>query len=120
MNARTVLVALSSLVLAACAGMPATSWPVQSTLRPGDSTTLPDRTRLQYVGTRNDSRCPPQVQCFHAGDAEVHLRTERAGVAHDLVLLASTSSLDDGDLHIALVDLAFGDAPAATLRVDRR
>lgn len=120
MNARAALVALSCLLLAACASAPATSWPVQQTLRPGESLTLPDRTRLHYVGTANDSRCPPQVQCIHAGDAEVHLRMERAGVARNLVLPASASSLDEGDLHIALVDLAFGDAPAATLRVDKR
>ena len=120
MNARAVVVALSSLLLAACASAPATSWPVQSALRPGESITLPDRTRLQYVGTRNDSRCPPQVQCIQAGDAQVHLRMERAGVARDLVLLASASSLDDGDLHITLVDLAFGGAPAATLLIDKR
>lgn len=120
MNTGTILVALSSLLLAACASAPAASWPVRSVLKPGESTTLSDRTRLQYVGTRNDSRCPPQVQCIHAGDAEVHLRVQRAGVTRDLVLLASVSSLDDGDLHIALADLAFGSSPAATLLIDKR
>lgn len=120
MNARAALVALSCLLLASCASTPATSWPAQSALRPGESLALPDRTRLYYVGIANDSRCPPQVQCIHAGDAEVRLRVEHAGVARDLVLPASVSSLDDGDLHIVLVDLAFGDAPTATLRVDKR
>ena len=120
MNARAALVALSCLLLASCASTPAASWPVQSALRPGESLTLPDRTRLRYMGVANDSRCPPQVQCIHAGDAEVHVRTERAGMARDLALRASASSLDDGDLHIVLVDLAFGDAPTATLRVDKR
>ena len=91
-------------------------------LRPGETATLADGGTLRYERLVNDSRCPPDVQCIWAGDAEVafawtprgaaterfSLHTKPGGEAHPL----------DAGRQLRLVSLARGDAPVATLQVD--
>ena len=65
---RLPLVALV-VVMGACESAPTSpTLPATFTLKPGESTTI-GATRVAFVGVASDSRCPIDVQCFHAGDA---------------------------------------------------
>ena len=87
---KTALLLLLTLVLPACASTGTTSaLPAEATLTPGHRIALSDRAQLEYVGTFDDSRCPPDVQCIHAGDARVLLRIAENGDSRDVVLAAS-------------------------------
>ena len=91
-------------------------------LRPGETVALAGGGSLRYERLVNDSRCPPDVQCIWAGDAEVAfawtprgasterftLHTKPDGAVHPL----------DADRRLRLVSLARGDSPTATLQVD--
>lgn len=92
------------------------------TLAVGQSATLPDRSALRYVGTIDDSRCPPDVQCIWAGDAEARFEWHAQGSSS-----AETFSLHTGQGErsrmlagrtLVLESLARGDAPAATLKIE--
>ncbi len=48
------------------------------TLGLGQGTQLSDGSRLSYTSLVNDSRCPLDVQCVWAGDAEIALRWKPA------------------------------------------
>ena len=78
---------VSALACTGCSSLPrdgvqvALSQPF--TLRPGERAALPQQASLRYVGVENDSRCPPQVQCVWAGDADVKLVFEQAGAVTD-------------------------------------
>ena len=90
----------------------------------GESTRLADGSRLRYLRLLNDSRCPPDVQCVWAGDAEIALRWQPAGGrAQDLSLHTSnvrgSNNARIGDRRVTLVALDRGIAPAATLRIER-
>ena len=74
-----LLIAVSALLLAACAaeaagvraGGPRLSDGDSFRMQPGTSVSLPGEGRLHYLHVANDSRCKPDVQCVWAGDAEV-------------------------------------------------
>ena len=95
------------------------------TLGIGEKATLADGSRLTYLSLVNDSRCPPNVQCIWAGDAEIELRWEPAGSGKSNTFSLHTSPIQDhgqtgqdvGNLHIALQTLERGIAPKATLRI---
>lgn len=109
------------LALGACASTVATTpLPIEATLVPGQRLALPDRVRMEYVGTFDDSRCPLDVQCIHAGDARVVLRFAEGDATRDLALAASAQGQprQSGRWRVTLLHLARGTAPAATLRVD--
>ncbi len=110
-------------------------------LAPGERIALPAGATLHYVGVRSDSRCPPAVQCVWAGEAEVvfQFTPPRPTPATTRVRAAPTrESPDDqppaevvlytprqptspmGDWQLQLVSLAFGPAPAATIRLHQR
>jgi hypothetical protein len=94
-------------------------------LAPGESATLADDSRLDYVKLDGDSRCRPDVQCVWAGDATIAMRwTPAAGamVAQDFVLHTTLDpkSFDADGRTITLQALERGDAPKATLRVDAK
>ncbi|HEY0504959.1 MAG TPA: hypothetical protein VGD42_15870 [Lysobacter sp.] len=110
-----------SLALCACTGSVATrTLPAEATLSPGQRMALPDRAWLEYLGTYDDSRCPPDVQCIHAGDARVVLRIGDADAARDLALEASKQGQPRqvGRWRVTLLQLPHGAAPRATLRID--
>ncbi|GAA5079900.1 hypothetical protein [Lysobacter panacisoli] len=113
------VVALLLLTVAGCATTPTPALPLEASLRPGQSIDLPGHARLRYVGTFDDSRCPPDVQCIHAGDAEVRLRVEREAGAEDVIIHASDATArTTAPWRITLLRLAHGAAPVATLRVE--
>ena len=90
-------------------------------MRPGDRVTLPDRSVLRYVDVVTDSRCPPEVQCVWAGDAEVAFtRTVDGATAQSFSLHTGRGarSEDFGGRRLTLVSLARGKGPQAELRLD--
>lgn len=124
---RTALLVLPLLaILSACASAGAGSTRalapgVPATLSPGESATLPDASRLTYVGVRNDSRCPPRVQCIQAGSATVAFRHDAGGAAHEVVLVTGKQdSAELGAWRLTLAALDFGTPPRATVRIDAR
>ena len=90
-------------------------------MRPGDRVTLPDRSVLRYVDVVTDSRCPPEVRCVWAGDAEVALTRTVAGAAAQSFSLHTgrgARSQDFDGRRLTLVSLARGKGPQAELRLD--
>ena len=90
-------------------------------MRPGDRVTLPDRSVLRYVEVTTDSRCPPEVRCVWAGDAEVAFTRAVAGAAAQSFSLHTgrgARSQDFGGRRLTLVSLARGAGPQAELRLD--
>ncbi|HEY1140205.1 MAG TPA: hypothetical protein VGE88_08380 [Lysobacter sp.] len=119
MTLRTALL-VSALFLTACASTPKVALPVEARLHPGQRMSLPEGARLTYVGTVNDSRCPPEVTCIHAGDADVRLQFIKTGAVLDVELKASEQGKPRaiGAWRVTLVGLGTGPRPPATLRVD--
>ena len=92
------------------------------TLNLGQSTQLGDGSELRYTSLVNDSRCPPDVQCIWAGDAEIALRWKPArGSAQNIRLHTSTrigaNSARIGERTLTLASLERGIAPKATLTI---
>ena len=114
---------LSLTALSACASGASSAGSggdgLEATLKPGEHVDLSDRSRLRYIGVSNDSRCPPNVQCIRAGDADVNFEFAPAsGAAQTLVFNTErTTRLSAGRWSIELTALAAGDAPAATIKV---
>ncbi|WP_157475065.1 hypothetical protein [Lysobacter sp. Root494] len=90
------------------------------TMSAGDKVSLPDASTLRYIGIANDSRCPPDVMCIRAGDADVLFDHTGNGSAASRVTLNTERqrSTSLGKWHLELVDLATrGAAPVVTLRI---
>ncbi len=91
-------------------------------LLPGESASLPDGL-LRYVRLVGDSRCPPDVQCVWAGDAEIQVRWQAAGgraqdaALHTSPLQGRQTAVTFGPHRVSLDALARGIAPQATLRI---
>ncbi len=90
----------------------------------GERATLADGSQLTYLRLVNDSRCPPDVRCVWAGDAEIRLRWQPVrGAASELSLHTSPlrghgqTEATVGGLRIALQSLERGVAPKATLAI---
>lgn len=93
-------------------------------LAPGQSATLADNSRIDYIKLDGDSRCRPDVQCVWAGDAVIVMRWTPAAAmtAQDFALHTTLDpkSFSTGDRTITLIALERGDAPKATLRVEAK
>lgn len=86
----------------------------------GQRISLPDATTLHYAGIANDSRCPSDVQCIRAGDADV-VFDYTSGSGHAARVILNTERMRSSPLgawRLQLVDLAQGATPHATLRID--
>ena len=91
-------------------------------MQPSETVVLSDRSTLRYVNVTSDSRCPPGVQCIHAGNAVVDFQSQPAGGRMQSFTLNSPEqpqSRDLGSLRVTLKSLAFGSAPQAQLNVER-
>lgn len=93
----------------------------------GNHATLADGSRLTYVQLINDSRCPPNVQCVWAGNAEIQMRWAPAGSSNGREFSLNTSSMgnkptfvDVGPYEIHLSALERSDAPSATFDIKPR
>ena len=124
-----LLIAIAAIALAACTTAPAASTATRVAdgasieLAPGESATLVDDSRLDYVKLDGDSRCRPDVQCVWAGDATIAMRwTPASGAAQDFELHTTLDpkSFDTDTRTITLTALERGDAPKATLQVDAK
>lgn len=89
----------------------------------GARASLPDGSQLAYLELVNDSRCPPDVRCVWAGNAEIRLRwTSTRNDSRDFTLNTSpvggkATSATLGEFEIRLQALERGVAPAATLEI---
>lgn len=85
----------------------------------GQQVALSDGSTLRYAGIANDSRCPPDVQCIRAGDADVLFDHAFQGSTHRVTLntehLRATTL---GAWQLQLIDLAPGVAPRVTVRIE--
>lgn len=106
-------------ILSGCASGPITPGH-EFTLAVGQRVSLPDSANLHYIGIANDSRCPPQVQCVRAGDADVLFDFTPNDAATSRITLNTERNLSAavGAWQLQLVELAPGDNPDATLRID--
>ncbi|MDR7136347.1 hypothetical protein J2X06_003573 [Lysobacter niastensis] len=124
LRSRVCWLVLGLSLLTACAGATSHDEPEQAqaqalTLRPGDKVPLGDQGALRYVRTVNDSRCPVDVQCVWAGDAEVLFEfTVERKTPQPLTLTFTQPTMPLGARWIHLIALERGAAPAATIRID--
>ncbi len=92
--------------------------PIQ--MAPGQQISLSDGATLRYLEVAADSRCPPGVQCIHAGNADVVFEFADTGKTARRVTVntdpPATASI--GQWQLRLLALAFGDAPQATVQID--
>jgi len=90
------------------------------TLAVNQQVTLPDAAALRYIGTANDSRCPPDVQCVRAGDADVLFDFMAKGTPPSRVMMNTerARSVIIGAWQLQLVTLAPGEAPRVTVRIE--
>jgi hypothetical protein len=125
---RHAAIAALFLAASACASLdePAPSTMVVPgttfTLAPGGIAALPGGDRLRYAAVTADSRCPPDVQCVWAGEATVAFDVLPAGGMPQRIslVLPREPVAVAGAWRIHLLELARGEAPAATVRVDPR
>ena len=106
--------------LAGCASSGAASPGSDFAMAAGQRVALPDASTLRYTGIGNDSRCPPDVQCIRAGDADVFFEHAAAtGTARLTLNTERNRSLPLGAWRLQLVDLApRGNPPVAVLRIE--
>ena len=130
MPAPHLIAAVAALSLAACSSVASSAGGDGGGARvadgstfqmtPGQLVTLADASTLRYERVVNDSRCPPDVQCVWAGDAEVAFTWRSSGGGRDAFSLHTgrgDKSHAIGGRTVTLVGLARGAAPEATLRV---
>lgn len=99
-------------------------------LLPGDSARLADGSTLRFERVISDSRCPPDVQCIWAGDAQLLLHWQpSAAISHSLQLHINTrigpdrATLPEGNdglrRSVQLTALGHAQPPRATLHIQR-
>jgi hypothetical protein len=114
----TVLAVLA--LLSGCATTGAVIANSDFTMSSGEQVSLPDASTLRYIGIANDSRCPPDVTCIRAGDADVLFDHAVNGSAASRVTLNTERqrAATLGRWQLQLVDLAtHGAPPNVTLRI---
>lgn len=123
-----VIASLLPLLFAACSTSPAGASGLRAiadgetfALASGERVALADRGTLRYVRVVKDSRCPPDVQCVWAGDAEVEFEWTAAGDRPETFSLHTglgDRSKELGGSRLTLVGLARGANPEAQLRIE--
>ena len=91
-----------------------------TSMAPGESVRLADGATLQYVRVAQDSRCPPNVQCIRAGDADIEFRYTPNGGAATTVTpnLPEAPVKSLGAWQLTVQALGFEAPAAVTLRID--
>jgi hypothetical protein len=86
----------------------------------GESVRLSDGATLQFVRVAQDSRCPPDVQCIRAGDADIEFRFTPVGGAASTVTpnLPEAPVKKIGAWQLTVQALGFEAPAAVTLRID--
>lgn len=95
-----------------------TGQPIQ--MSPGQQIALPDGATLRYVEVAADSRCPPDVQCIRAGDADVVFEFAEAAQPARRVTVNTDppATATIGQWQLRLLALEFGESPKATVQID--
>lgn len=128
-----LLATTMSLLLSACVSAPAANPSASArgrviadgssfAMQPGETVTLSDRSTLRYVGVKSDSRCRPDVQCLHAGNAVLGFESRESGASARSFELSSPDQPQSSDLRglqVTLESLTFDAAPRAHLKVAR-
>ena len=113
--------ALAALaILSGCASSGAVTTGQDFQLSVGQQVALSDGSTLRYAGIANDSRCPPDVQCIRAGDADVLFdHAPRQGSMHRVTLNTERLRIATiGVWQLQLINLTPGDAPRVTARIE--
>jgi hypothetical protein len=107
-------------ILSACASGSSIAPYQDIALTVNQQVTLPDATTLRYLGITNDSRCPANVQCVRAGDADVRFDYTDKGAPTSRVTLNTERTLSTriGAWRLQLVALAPGANPQVTVRIE--
>ena len=99
---------------------------VKLSLELGAHAKLPDGSQIAYLELVDDSRCPPNVRCVWAGNAEIRLRWTPTGSGRSRTFTLNTSSVGGKSVtetvgaHTVRIDtLARGIGPAVTLAISR-
>jgi hypothetical protein len=88
-------------------------------LRQGETVRLPDDATLKYVAVTQDSRCPPNVQCIRAGDADIAFEFAGGATARAVTLnLPESPTASMGAWRLTVESLEFGQMPPVTVRID--
>ena len=89
-------------------------------IQQGETVRLPDGATLRYVTVTQDSRCPPDVQCIRAGDADIEFAFTPPGGTATTVRpnLPEAPTATIGAWRLTVEKLGFGDAPAVTVKID--
>src|SRR5688572_33145237 len=124
MSPRALLASLAPLALVVLAGCASSAGPhaaaLERTFRPGEQITLADGSTLRYVRLVNDSRCPVDVQCVWAGDAEVLFElTSASGTVESVPLKLTAPARAVGSGWVHLLELQRGMNTSARLRIDQ-
>ena len=107
-------------LLSGCATTGAVIADSDFTMSEGEQVSLPDASTLRYIGIASDSRCPPDVMCIRAGDADVLFDHAVNGSTASRVTLNTERqrSASLGKWQLQLVDLATRGSPSVvTLRI---
>lgn len=91
-----------------------------TSMHQGETVRLPDGATLRYVSVPQDSRCPPNVQCIRAGDADILFEFAANGgpAAQVTPNLPEAPTQAIGAWRLTVLDLAFTGAPVVQVRVD--
>ena len=89
-------------------------------IQQGETVRLPDGATLRYVTVTQDSRCPPDVQCIRAGDADIEFAFTPPGGTATTVRpnLPEAPTATIGAWRLTVEKLGFGGAPAVTVKID--
>lgn len=93
-----------------------------ATLAPGETIALSGEVRLRFVSVESDSRCPPRVQCIHAGEATLLFELGPASGGRHALRLTTTPPADHGVAgawQLKLRGLDHGAPPRATVQISR-
>ena len=76
------------------------------TLAPGETASVEDTgIGVRFAGVLSDSRCPMDVNCIHAGSAQVRITVIRGQTRRDHELQTGGTPVRHDDLTIALLNL---------------
>jgi len=100
--------------------MRALSAGASASMHQGETVRLSDGATLRYVDVPQDSRCPPNVQCIRAGDADIEFRYTPNGGAATTVTpnLPEAPVKSLGAWQLTVQALGFEAPAAVTLRID--
>lgn len=118
------LVSIAAMTLPGCSGASATrtAAPIGQPIRmaPGQQIALPDGATVRYLQVAADSRCPPDVQCIRAGDADVAFEFAEARQAPRRITVNTDppAMATIGQWRLRVLALAFGESPRVTVQID--